>query len=154
MTILDFRRLAVAASFSLVAATAVSAQESTAAPATQPAAPTAAPAAAPAPAEAPRRTRRDRNKITAEELAERTEADLFSYLQGARPQWLRARGKGSINLNEQVWVYRDGVRIGGVAALRGIRPSEVREVQHMDGTQATQRYGLEHGAGAIFVVSR
>jgi hypothetical protein len=156
MDIFRFRRLTLATSLSLAAATAVSAQESTATPATPPSAPAATPAAEPAKtgALAARRPRRDRNKITAEELAGRTEADLFSYLQGARPQWLRARGKGSINLNEQVWVYRDGVKIGGVGALRQIRMNEIREIQHMEGTQATQRYGLDHGAGAIFVLTR
>lgn len=157
MKILDVRRLALAASFSVAAATAVSAQDSTAVAATPAApAPAAAPAAAPVKAEAPaaRRPRRDRNKISAEELAERTEADLLSYLQGARPQWLRARGKGSINLNEQVWVYRDGIKIGGVGALRQIRTADIREIQHMEGTAATQRYGLDHGAGAIFVLTR
>lgn len=156
MNLFDFRRLTLAASFSVAAATAVSAQESTAAPATPPAAPAAAPAVAPVQAEAPaaRRPRRDRSKITAEEMADRTEADLLSYLQGARPQWLRVRGKGSINMSEQVWVYRDGVKIGGVGALRQIRLNEIREIQHMDGPQATQRYGLDHGAGAIFVLTR
>jgi hypothetical protein len=154
MKLYDIRRLTLAASFSLAAATAVSAQESTAAPAAP--APAAAPAAAPVQAEAPeaRRPRRDRSKITAEELAGRTEADLLSYLQGSRPQWLRVRGKGSINMSEQVWVYRDGVKIGGVGALRQIRTNEIREIQHMDGPQATQRYGLDHGAGAIFVLTR
>lgn len=152
MNLFDFRRVTLAASFSLAAATAVSAQESTATP---PPAPAAAPAAAPEQAAAPaaRRPRRDRNKITAEELAGRTEADLLSYLQGARPQWLRVRGKGSINLSEEVWVYRDGVKIGGVGALRQIRTNEIREIQYMDGPQATQRYGLDHGAGAIFVLT-
>ena len=156
MRIFDFRRLTLAATFSLAAATAVSAQESTAAPATPPQAPAAAPAAATVKAEAPeaRRPRRDRSKIMAEELADRTEADLLSYLQGSRPQWLRIRGKGSINMSEQVWVYRDGVKIGGVSALRQIRLNEIREIQHMDGPQATQRYGLDHGAGAIFVLTR
>lgn len=153
MNLFDFRRLTLAASFSLAAATAVSAQESTTTP---PQAPAAAPAAATVKAEAPaaRAPRRDRSKITEEELAGRTEADLLSYLQGARPQWLRVRGKGSINMSEQVWVYRDGVKFGGVGALRQIRPSEIREIQHMDGSQATQRFGVDHGAGAIFVLTR
>ncbi len=42
-------------------------------------------------------------------------------------------------------VYRDGIRLGGVQTLRQIRTTQVREIQFMEGSQATQRFGIDHG---------
>jgi hypothetical protein len=152
MPILDLRRIALAASLSLCAAGAASAQA--AAPAAAPAATAAVAAPQEAAAPAARAPRRDRNKITEEEITKGTEADAFSFVQKARPQWLRVRGQGSLSLSEQVWVYRYGAKIGGVGALRSVALSEVREIQYLDGSAATARFGADHGSGAILLITR
>jgi hypothetical protein len=150
MPVFSLRAFMAAASLSLCAAGTASAQGS-------PPSGGAAPAVSPAPAAtpAPRAPRRDRNRLTREDLAARTESDLLALLQGARPAWLRARGQVSITTQEpeQVWVYRDGIRMGGVQALEQMRPGEVREIEFLPGHEATQRYGLDHGAGVILVTS-
>ncbi|HEY0151666.1 MAG TPA: hypothetical protein VGB92_06705 [Longimicrobium sp.] len=160
MPILDVRRIALAASISLCAAGAAAAQEgapaapaapSAGAPATVSAPPAAAPAAAAPAARAPRR---DRNKITEEELTGGTEVDAYAFIQKTRPQWLRVRGQASLSLSEQVWVYRYGAKIGGVGALRNVALSEVREIQYLDGSAATARFGADHGSGAILLITR
>jgi hypothetical protein len=148
MPIFSLRAVVAVASLSVVAAGTASGQGR--APSGQPApAASGLPAAAPA-ADAPRR---DRNRLIREDLAVRTEADLLTLLQGFRPAWLRVRGRGSINRPEQVWVYRDGIRLGGVQTLRQIQTTQVREIQFMEGPQATQRFGIDHGSGAILVTS-
>ncbi|HEX8212367.1 MAG TPA: hypothetical protein VF584_19485 [Longimicrobium sp.] len=157
MPILDVRRIALAASLSLCAVGAAAAQEGApAAPsAGAPAAVSAPPAAAQtAAAPAARAPRRDRNKVTEEELAGRTESDTYSFIQKARPQWLRVRGQSSMSISEQVWVYRYGAKIGGVGALRNVALSEVREIQYLDGSAATARFGPDHGSGAILLITR
>ena len=151
MPILDVRRIALAASLSLCAGGAAAAQEAApAAPSASTPPAVAQTAAAPA-AHAPRR---DRNKVTEEELAGRTEPDAYSFIQKAHPQWLRVRGQSSMSLSEQVWVYRYGAKIGGVGALRNVALSEVREMQYLDGSAATARFGPDHGSGAIVLITR
>jgi hypothetical protein len=154
MPILDLRRVALAASLSLCAAGAAAAQAApTAAPAAA-ATVTAPPAAAQEAAAPARAPRRDRNKIVEEEITGRTEADAFSFIQKTRPQWLRVRGQSSMSLSEQVWVYRYGAKIGGVGALRNVALTEVREIQYLDGSAATARFGPDHGSGAILLITR
>ncbi len=146
MPILNFRRIVLASSLSLCAAGAAAAQEPP--PATVPAPPAAAQTtAAPAP-------RRDRSKITAEELAGRTETDALSFIRKERPHWLRFRGQFSGLPNQQLWVYRYGAKIGSVDTLRGVALSEVIEIQYLDGSAATTRFGRDHVAGAILLTTR
>ena len=154
MPILDIRRIALAASLSLCGAGAAAAQEAAPSAGAPPAVAAAPAAAQTAAAPAARAPRRDRNKITEEELAGRTEADAHSFIQKTRSQWLRVRGQSSMSLNEQVWVYRYGAKIGGVGALRNVPLSEVREIQYLDGSAATARFGADHGAGAILLITR
>ncbi len=149
MSHLRLRSVALAAVLSITTAGAVSAQE--AAPAVAPA-PTAA--AGDAADRAPRAPRRDRNRVTLEELSAGTPVDLYTFLQRGRGAWLRTRGASSFSRPEVVWVYRDGARVGPVAALRQIQTSEIREIQYLDGTAATQQFGVDHGSGAIMLKSR
>jgi hypothetical protein len=105
-------------------------------------------------AEAPAResrVRRNPNLITAQELAESNQTELFSVVQALRPRWLQVRGRASMALSEVVRVYVDGVPAGSPAALRGVQTRSVRSVRYLNGTVASQRYGTDHGAGAILV---
>lgn len=97
------------------------------------------------------RTRRDPNRITAEELAEANQTDLYSVVQALRPRWMQVRGRASMALSEVVRVYVDGVPAGSPAALRSVQTRSVRSVRYLNGTVASQRYGTDHGAGAILV---
>lgn len=148
MPILDIRRIALAASLSLCAAGAAAAQEAA------PAAGAPATIVGATPAEPARAPRRDRYKIVEEELASRNEADALSLIQSTRPQWLRVRGRSSMALSEQVWVYRNGAKLGGVATLRQVSIAELRGAEYLDGSKATERFGADHGAGAILLTTR
>jgi hypothetical protein len=97
------------------------------------------------------RVRRDPNRITAEELAEANQTDLFSVVQALRPRWMQVRGRASMALSEVVRVYVDGVPAGSPAALRSVQTRSVRSVRYLNGSVASQRYGTDHGAGAILV---
>jgi hypothetical protein len=95
-----------------------------------------------------------RNLITGQELSSVASADLYLAVQSLRPQWLRQMSRQSIYQNEQIWVYMDDLRLGGLDQLKQIMPASVESVQFLTGLEATQRWGLDHGHGAIVVKSR
>lgn len=91
--------------------------------------------------------------ITEEEIRRSPHANALELVQALRPNWLRARGTDSFNNPGQVQVYRDDVRLGGVETLRSIITLEVASIQFFDGLTATNRWGLDHGNGVIFVTT-
>jgi hypothetical protein len=99
-------------------------------------------------------SRSNTSVLTAEEIQAAGFNDAFSAVQSMRPQWLRVRGSGSMSSREQVQVYLDGSRLGGTDQLRSIATSSINRIQYYDGLEASQRYGLGHGAGAIVVTTR
>jgi hypothetical protein len=100
------------------------------------------------------RARRDRSRITEEEIRETTHVNALAVVQARRPTWLRYRGAASINRSESIRVYVDGVPAGGVNALQGIATHRVVSMQHLGGPAATARFGTDHSAGAILVETR
>jgi hypothetical protein len=90
----------------------------------------------------------------AEELRASGYQDAFSAVQALRPQWLWTRGTTSINQAETVKVYLDGSLMGGVEQLRQIPVRSIASIRHLDGLEATNRWGLDHGLGAIMVSTR
>jgi hypothetical protein len=135
-----------------VASLPLPAQESPGAEPVRPAA--AATGASSAPAGGHRTALRPRNRITAEEIAEARYANAYQLVEGLRPGWLRIRGRNSISRTEFVRVYVDGTPRGGVGVLRQIPVTSLRAVEHLTGAEATQRFGTDHGAGAILITSR
>jgi hypothetical protein len=81
-------------------------------------------------------------------------SDAFTTVQTLRPQWLRQRGALSITQRESVKVYLDGSLYGGAESLRQITTRSISSIRYLDALEATQRYGLDHGQGAIVVSTR
>jgi hypothetical protein len=79
---------------------------------------------------------------------------LYRVLARSNAAWLANRGPYEYPLRSHVVVYRDGVVIGGVEALRKIPAGEVAEVKHMTAAEADRQFGIEHGAGALILTSR
>jgi hypothetical protein len=75
--------------------------------------------------------------------------DAYSLVQSLRPHWLRPRGATSFLGRDVVMVYVDGSRVGGPTELRQIPTRSILTLRFLDGIEATQRWGLDHGAGAI-----
>ncbi|MBW3552427.1 MAG: hypothetical protein KY466_02890 [Gemmatimonadetes bacterium] len=107
--------------------------------------------------------------ITSEELrALEGVSSAYDAVQRLRPRFLRGRtgtfGTGGANdplsrtssAAEQstVVVYLDGVRFGGIDALRRINVDGVREIRFVPGRDATTKYGTNHGGGVIEVSTR
>ena len=102
----------------------------------------------------PATSRTDRNVLTLEDLTRTGPQDVYTALQSLRPQWLTKRGSGSILQQETIKVYLDGNLMGGPEYLRQITTHSIRSIRHLDGIEATQRFGLDHGQGAILVFTR
>lgn len=107
--------------------------------------------------------------ILAEEITRSGAPDMYTLVQGLRPQWLRpprgargsavgvntsnggtdARGagftEGSIN------VYLNNARMGTAASLRQIPVAGIRYVRYFTPAQANLRWGSGNAAGAILV---
>jgi hypothetical protein len=100
------------------------------------------------------KARTDRSVLTTEEIGRTGSHDAYSALQALRPQWLTKRGTSTINMRETIKIYLDGNLMGGPEYLRQITITSVGSIRHLDGLEATQRYGLDHGQGAILVFTR
>jgi hypothetical protein len=99
--------------------------------------------------------RGDRNFITTEELRASGRPDAYAAVETLRPLWLRTRGPTSITQGQQsVQVYLDGSLMGDLDQLRRIPSHSVSSMRFLDGPEATQRWGLNHGLGAIVVATR
>ena len=98
--------------------------------------------------------RGNRNLLTVQDIEARHAPNAYELIRALRPGWLRgARGASGLR-GAQVVVYRDGMRMGGPSVLRDINPESISEIRFFDATDATQRWGTDHGAGAIFVTTR
>jgi len=93
---------------------------------------------------------RDRNKITAEEIAEKPQLkNAYELIRNLRPQFLRVRISGDASITQrdpygsgkvEPAVYLDDTRIPtGVDELRNIASSEILEIRHMRGADALAR---------------
>jgi outer membrane cobalamin receptor len=99
--------------------------------------------------------RASREVISRAQIETMNATDAYDVVQRIRPEFLRQRGASSIQGGSQLAVvYVDGVRRGGPEALRQLRATEVEEIRFVSGTDATTRYGTDHGGGAIEVRSR
>jgi hypothetical protein len=96
----------------------------------------------------------DHTLITAEEMQGAGYTDAFRVVQSLRPQWLRTRGATSFAQRETIKVYLDGSLLGGPEQLQQITTTSISSIRFLDAHEATQRWGLDHGQGAIVVSTR
>ena len=86
--------------------------------------------------------------ITLEELETLPTATAFEAISRLRPRWIQTR------MNEEPVVFMDGSRLGGVDVLHNVQVSQLREIRHRNGRDATTRYGTGYGGGSIEMRSR
>lgn len=99
---------------------------------------------------------RDRNLITAEEIAEINVSTAYEVVRQLRPEYLRSRGVTSIRDSsaEQPVVYVSGMRLGGLDQLNAIPATDVESIRYISATDATTRWGTNHTGGVIDVAVR
>ena len=67
---------------------------------------------------------------------------------------MRIRGRTSFSAQEYVKVYLDDSLLGAPDQLRQITARSIASIRFLDGNEATTRWGLDHGHGAIVVLTR
>ena len=79
----------------------------------------------------------------------------FALVQQLRPGWLTLHGMSSI-LNEtpKPQVYVSGIKRGDPSNLEDVPRASIKEIQHLRGIDAMQRFGTGHENGAILVILR
>lgn len=102
-----------------------------------------------------------RDVLHQEEWQALQHSDSYHVIQRLRPWWLSGRRAGSFgrdtrNVGEsQVRIYVDGILSSqGVGHLKAIAAQDVLEIRHLSPIDATLRFGINHGAGAILVTTR
>ena len=100
-------------------------------------------------------SRANRNLISTEEIAEQPITTAYDLVQRLRPGWLRNRGPSSIAGGgpSLPLVYIDEVRSGSLEALNRVSTQIIREIQFINGRDATTKWGLDHGGGVIMVLT-
>jgi hypothetical protein len=101
----------------------------------------------------PRPVSSSRLRLTQEEMQKAVYSDAYAAVENLRPSWLREYTMSLYGGPERVQVYLDGIKLGGPEALRGISPTAVDHLEFLSAIEASQRYGLNHSAGAILVTT-
>ena len=82
-----------------------------------------------------------------------TAYDLLAHL---RPEFLRSRGTNSFRDTTplRAVVYIDGLKYGSVEQMKNLSAERVFQVRYLSAADATTRYGMDHGGGAILITTR
>jgi hypothetical protein len=99
---------------------------------------------------------RNRDVLTAEELAPLVQFSAWDAIQRLRPMWMRPGGiRNSANpAGHYPYVFVDGSPYGEMESLRGFRMENVREMRFVNATDTTIRYGGQYQGGVILVITR
>ena len=95
----------------------------------------------------------NRNILTRAQIDARY-STVYEAVEGLRTNWMNTRGSDSFNNPSVVRVYMDNSLLGGKETLRTIAVASISYVRWFDGVTATQRWGVNHGAGVIYVSTR
>ena len=98
----------------------------------------------------------DPSILTADELWNTSESNLYDFIRAKRPMWLRAQKPTTIRRDAEggTVVYLDNIRLGGLEMLRQFAPNSVMAVRYFSPSAAQARFGTGHLNGAIQMSSR
>ena len=93
--------------------------------------------------------------LTIDEISKSQSQNAYDAVRRLRPAFLATRGPTTLlqRQERQVVVYLDGRRYGDVESLRTITTDGIFEVRYLSPNQAQQRWGMNHAAGVIHVVT-
>lgn len=104
------------------------------------------------------------NLITESEIAGANLETIYDVIERLRPNMLRTRGQmGRLSgaagsdpgaSSSKIKVFLNGTAIGDVTMLRGIQAASVKQVDFLNSSDATTRFGTGHDAGAILITSK
>lgn len=97
--------------------------------------------------------RRDRNLLTAEDMAPMESFTAWDAVQRLRPMWMRPGGiRNSANpAGHYPHVFVDGAPYGSMESLRNFRVVNIESMRYVDSTDSTIRYGGQYQGGVILL---
>lgn len=108
----------------------------------------------------PKTTEASRDVVTSIEIDATTANSAYDLINRLRPNWLRSMGPGSIGggvRTQEIVVYLDDSRLGGLDALRSLSTAGIRSMRFLDATRAAtvlHNVGSEPIAGAIVISTK
>ena len=104
---------------------------------------------------APAGPSRSSDSVGAEEISSVPVSTAYEAIQTFRPQWLRRRGAVSFADPDAGYpiVIINNMQRGELDLLRNILAEVVTEIRYVNGRDATFRYGIGFGGGAIEVTT-
>jgi len=92
--------------------------------------------------------------ITRAQMQEHNFTNAYDAVAALHSNWLQKRGTDSFLTPGEVLVYFDETKLGGIETLRSLTSSSFQFIRFYDGIAATNRWGVGHGNGVIYVSSR
>lgn len=105
----------------------------------------------PAPADRPRF---DASLITREQILQGQFTNAYDAVKLLRGSWLNTVRPESFRYPAAIQVYLDGVRLGDVSSLSTVQTLPIQFIRYYNAQDATSRWGMDHGAGAIYVSTK
>lgn len=98
--------------------------------------------------------RSDRSTLDRDEIRSTQFNNMYDVVRSLRGNWVRTRTSESFGKSSVLQVYLDMQRLaGGFEELRQIAPRNVESVRYFDPIQASGRWGMDHGSGAILLTT-
>ena len=97
------------------------------------------------------REHKDMELLTRDDIVSGHFHNTYEAVQALRGNWLLSRPHSLLISNEPVLVYLDDVRLGDVSELQAIPIQPVIYIRHYDSLQATERWGIGHAQGVIYI---
>lgn len=98
----------------------------------------------------------DRNRINSTEIQEalsRNITNAWDLVQTSRPMWLRQSATGLGGSAQQLVVFENTIRLGGVAALRNVPLGNVSAIRFLSPSEAGGEFGTDVNYGAIQIIT-
>jgi hypothetical protein len=98
----------------------------------------------------------DRNRISASEVQDalsRNITNAWDLIQSARPMWLRQASTGLGGSAQQIVVFENTTRLGGITALRNMPLSNVSAIRWLSPSEAGGEFGTDVNYGAIQIIT-
>ena len=99
----------------------------------------------------PSGARGDARTITAAELSNATQLNLYDYVKASRPRWLVSVGG---NRSFPIVVFMDETQLGSVETLKTIGLADVKVIRYFDASAAQSRFNRVNTGPVIQVVTR
>ena len=99
---------------------------------------------------------KDRNMITADEIARANASNAYEIIERLRPAFLRTRGAESLQNTAPPTpiIYLDGMRYGTLQSLVNVPAMGIVSIQYLSAIDATQRFGFDNSGGAILITTK